>query len=47
VVFEGRDNFGGVGRVDDDSVFGGFVGDEVGVVVGAANPCVCGLALWL
>jgi hypothetical protein len=47
VVFEGWDNFGWVGWVDDDSVFGGFVGDEVGVVVGAADPCVCGLELWL
>lgn len=39
VVFEGWGDFGRVCGVDDDGVFGGFVGDEVGVVVGAADPC--------
>jgi hypothetical protein len=27
-----------VGRVDDDCFFRGLIGDEVGVVVGRANP---------
>ncbi len=35
---EGGRDFGGVGRVDDHAVSGGFVGDEVGVVVRAADP---------
>lgn len=38
MVLEGGGDFGGVGWVDDDGVFGGGVGDEVGVVVGAADP---------
>jgi hypothetical protein len=46
VVLEGWGDFGWVGWVDGDGVFGGFVGDEVGVVVGAADPWVRGLELW-
>jgi hypothetical protein len=33
VVFDDGGDFGRVGWVDDDGVFGGGVGDEVGVVV--------------
>lgn len=31
---------GRVRRVDDDGVLGFVIHDEVGVVVGTANPCV-------
>lgn len=33
MVFDRWGDFRGVGGVDDDAVFGGFIGDEVGVVV--------------
>lgn len=38
--FEGGDDFGGVGWVEDHALLGGLVGDQVGVVVGAADPWV-------
>ena len=37
-LFQRRQNFVRVGGVDYDGVFGGFVGHQVGVVVGRANP---------
>ena len=36
--FYGWCHLRGVGWIDDNSVFCGFIGDEVGIVVGAANP---------
>jgi hypothetical protein len=38
LVSDGRRNLGRVGRIDDDRIFGGFVCNKVGVVVGAADP---------
>jgi hypothetical protein len=38
LVSDGRRDLGRIGRIDDDRIFGGFVCDEVGVVVGAADP---------
>lgn len=38
MLFDGWRDFGRVGWVDDHGVFGRFVGDEVGVVVRAADP---------
>ena len=37
-VFQGGKDFVWVGGVDDHGVGGGFVGDEVGVVVGGPYP---------
>ena len=38
VLFDGWNDFGRVGWVDDHGVFGRFVGDKVGIVVRAADP---------
>lgn len=38
LLFENGGDLGRIGWVDDDRIFGLFIGDKVGVVVGGANP---------
>lgn len=38
LFFHNRGDFGGVGGVDEYGIFARWVADDVGIVVGAANP---------